>query len=139
MDTLPHTFRPVRLGVALSVARDPFDLVCGQQGNMVEAQAQAKQLDSVTDVVQEQEVDAARAQEAMSALSTNAEDAALTEAQQAAANAVTQPDIQLMCSELDISEELAIRTLREVAMELGLTKRSGDALVVAALRKLVTS
>jgi NACalpha-BTF3-like transcription factor len=106
---------------------------------MVEAQAQAKQLDSVTDVVQEQEVDATRAQEAMSALSTNAEDAALTEAQQAAANAVTQPDIDLMCSEMDISEELAIRTLREVAMELGLTKRDGDALVVAALRKLVTS
>jgi NACalpha-BTF3-like transcription factor len=111
----------------------------GQRGSMVEAQAQAKQLDSVTDVVQEQEVDAARAQEAMSALSTNAEDAALSEVQQAAANAVTQPDIDLICSELDVTEELAIRTLREVAMELGLTKRNGDALVVAALRKLVTS
>ena len=31
---------------------------------MVEAEAQAKQLDSVTDVVQEQEVDAAKAQQA---------------------------------------------------------------------------
>jgi NACalpha-BTF3-like transcription factor len=106
---------------------------------MVEAEAQAKQLDSVTDVVQEQEVDAERAQEAMSALSTNRAGSSLTDSQQAAANAVTQQDIELICSELDVTEELASRTLRDMAVELGLTKRDGDALVVAALRKLVTS
>lgn len=105
----------------------------------MEAKAQAKQLDSVTDVVQEQEVDAARAQEAMSALSSNREDSALTESQQAAANAVIQQDVDLICAELDVTEELAVQTLRDVAVELGLTKRDGDALVVAALRKLVTS
>ena len=109
---------------------------------MVEAKSQAKQLDSVTDVVQEQEVDAERAQEAMSALSSNHRDAAwLSEAQQAAmANAVTKEDVDLILSELDnVTEELAVRTLRDVAVELGITKRDGDALVVAALRKLVTS
>ena len=40
------------------------------------AEAQAKQLDSVTDVVHEQEVDANKAQQAMSALSVQAADAA---------------------------------------------------------------
>lgn len=106
---------------------------------MVEAKAQAKQLDSVTDVVQEQEVDATRAQEAMTALSSNHPDLALTESQQAVANAILQEDVDLIVSELDVTEELAVRTLRDVAMELNITKRDGDVLVVAALRKLVKS
>ena len=56
-----------------------------------------------------------------------------------AANAVTQQDVDLICGELDVSEDVAVHTLRNAAVELGLTKRDGDALVVAALRKLVTS
>jgi hypothetical protein len=109
------------------------------EDNMNEAKAQAKQLDSVTDFVQEQEVDATRAQEAMSSLSSNHQDLALTESQQAVANAILQEDVDLIVSELDVTEELAVRTLRDVAVELSITKRDGDALVVAALRKLVTS
>jgi NACalpha-BTF3-like transcription factor len=110
---------------------------------MVEAKAQAAQLDSVTDVVQEQEVDEARAQEAMSALSSNkSQDAAaieLLKLSKNTANAVTQEDIQLICSELDVTEDVAVKALREAAIELGVTNRDSDAVVVAALRKLVTS
>ena len=110
---------------------------------MVEAKAQAAQLDSVTDVVQEQEVDEARAQEAMSALSSNkAEDASSTDSQKLGkrtANAVTQADIQLICNELDVTEDVAVKALREAAIELGIVNRENDDVVVAALRKLVTS
>jgi NACalpha-BTF3-like transcription factor len=110
---------------------------------MVEAKAQAAQLDSVTDVVQEQEVDEVRAQEAMSALSSNkSQDAAaieLLKLSKNTANAVTQEDIQLICSELDVTEDVAVKALREAAIELGVTNRDSDAVVVAALRKLVTS
>jgi NACalpha-BTF3-like transcription factor len=110
---------------------------------MVEAKAQAAQLDSVTDVVQEQEVDEARAQEAMSALSSNkAGDVMASDLQKlgkSTANAVTQEDIQLICNELDVTEDVAVKSLREAAIELGITNRENDDVVVAALRKLVTS
>jgi NACalpha-BTF3-like transcription factor len=106
---------------------------------MVEAKAQAAQLDSVTDVVQEQEVDEARAQEAMSALSSNKPDDMMAADLQSTANAVTQEDIQLICNELDVTEDIAVKALREAAIELGITNRENDDVVVAALRKLVTS
>jgi NACalpha-BTF3-like transcription factor len=106
---------------------------------MVEEQAQAKQLDSVTDVVQEQEVDAARAEQAMSALAPNSQASGMTAAEQAVAHAVHREDVDLIVHELEVTEELARKTLLEVAVELGITQRDGDALVVAALRKLVTS
>ena len=100
---------------------------------MVEAQEQAKQLDSVTDRVQEQEVDEARAQQAMSALSAKKEDAAADSPTKAIA--VSNQDVELIVSELEVTEELAQKTLREVAAHT----KEGDSLVVAALRKLVTS
>ena len=98
---------------------------------MVEAEEQAKQLDSVTDRVQEQEVDEARAQQAMSALSAKKEDSASQAADQIA---VSKHDVDLIVSELEVTEEVAQKTLREVAAHT----KEGDSLVVAALRKLVT-
>lgn len=92
---------------------------------------QAKQLDSVTDVVQEQEVDATKAQQAMSALSSKNEDSAANAADQVA---VSKEDVDLIVSELEVTEELAEKTLREVASSM----KEGDSLVVAALRKLVS-
>jgi hypothetical protein len=106
---------------------------------MTEAEAQAKQLDSVTDHVAEQEMDSNKAQQAMNALSANQNNAALTDAEVLAANAIVKEDVELIMSELDVTEEIATRTLRQVAVECGITKREGDALVVAALKKLVTS
>lgn len=96
---------------------------------------QEKQLDSVTDNVQEQELDAIKAQEAMSALSDNQQQNSLSAADQIE---VAKEDVDLIVSELEISEDLAERTLREVAIEM----KDGDAnvsMVVAALRRLVVS
>ena len=104
---------------------------------MVEAQAQAKQLDSVTDVHQETEVDATRAQEAMGVLSS-----AQTSGDHGSDNVgtlVVADDVALICDELDVTEEVAKRALREAAVELGVTQREGQSLVIKALKKLVTS
>jgi NACalpha-BTF3-like transcription factor len=93
---------------------------------------QAKQLDSVTDFVQEQEVDDTRARQAMSALSTKNEDSALNSTDNIA---VSKEDVDLIVYELEVTEELAKKTLQEVAGGIP----EGDSLVAAALRKLVTS
>ena len=100
---------------------------------MVEAQEQAKQLDSVTDNVAEKEVDASKAQEAMNALASSGKQA--QEAAAAQQVTVSKQDVDLIVSELEVSEEVAIKTLREVASEVN----SNETLVVAALRKLVTT
>jgi NACalpha-BTF3-like transcription factor len=96
----------------------------------MEAQQQAQQLDSVTDVVADKELDESKALQAMSAL-TSTNDAA-EEADQVT---VSASDVALIVSELEISEEAAIMALRQVAPEV----KEGESLVVAALRKLVTS
>jgi len=98
----------------------------------MDAQEQAKQLDSVTDRVQEKEVDATKAQQAMTALSTAGEEGQLAAAE---ALAVSKEDVDLIVSELEVTSEAAQMALREVALEV----KEGDSLVVAALRKLATS
>lgn len=98
---------------------------------MAEKEEEAKQLDSVTDRVEEKEVDAVRAQQAMSALSAKNDD----DIQAADQVILSKEDIDLIVSELEVTEEVARRTLREVAADV----KEGDSLVVAALRKLVTS
>ena len=92
---------------------------------------QAKQLDSVTDRFQEQEVDATKAQQAMSALSSNNVDSAANAADHVA---VSKEDVDLIVSELEVTEELAKKTLQEVAS----SSKEGGSLVEAALTKLVT-
>jgi len=92
---------------------------------------EAKQLDMVTDRVQEKELDASKAQEAMSALVAGGPKAndALSQIQ------VSQEDVQLIVGELEVTEAVAERALREVSS--GVVE--GQAVVVAALRRLVTS
>lgn len=104
---------------------------------MVEAQAQAKQLDSVTDRHQETEVDATRAQEAMGALSSAQSSG--DHRNENVGSLVVAEDVALICDELDVTEDVAKRALREAAAELGVTQREGQALVIKALKKLVTS
>lgn len=99
---------------------------------MTEAQAQAKQLDSVTDRFEEQEVDSAKALQAIYALSTPASGAASNEAELAVV--VNKADVELICNELEVTEELAIQTLRQVAVQ-----DKNENMVKAALRKLVRS
>ena len=94
---------------------------------------EAKQLDSVTDMVQEQELDASQALQAMSALSSDKkkED---HKSEALASVMIKKEDIAMVMEEMEISEELAEKVLREVAVE-----RLETDMVVAALRKLVTS
>ena len=100
---------------------------------MTEAENQAKQLDSVTDRVEEQEVDLTKAQEAMTALSTPSSEKEAADSEQAFV--VSKEDIKVICDELEVSGEVASRTLREVSRET----KDGESLVAAALRKLITS
>lgn len=98
-----------------------------------DASREAQQLDSVTDMFQEQELDASKAQQAMSALSSSKQEddgkaAAL------AAVSVSKEDIAVIVSELEVTEEVADRVLREVAID-----GHQDKMLQAALRKLVTS
>lgn len=101
---------------------------------MTEAENQAKQLDSVTDRVEEQEVDLTKAQEAMTSLSAPSAEKEAAEAELQAV-VVSKDDVKLICDELEVTEELASRTLREVARDV----KEGESLVAVALRKLITS
>jgi HYPK UBA domain len=106
---------------------------------MTEAEAQAKQLDSVTDRFEEQEVDSAKALQAMHALSppTSASGAAGDDlAELLAKVVVNKADVELICQELEVTEELAIQTLRQVAVQKGNNNNKSEAMVTAALRKL---
>eukprot|EP00977_Amphora_coffeiformis_P022878 scaffold11716_cov165-Amphora_coffeaeformis.AAC.1 len=100
---------------------------------MTEKEAQAKQLDSVTDRVEEQEVDLGKAQMAMSSLGGVAADAALS------AIAVSAADVQVICDELEVTEENATKVLRQVAAA-GIVPNTEDhdVWVAAALRHLIT-
>lgn len=98
------------------------------------AEQEAKQLDSVTDRYEEKELDASKAQLAISALSTNSANAATVEK----VVAVSKEDVALIVSELEVTEEVAERVLREVALQDGVGG-DGESMVVAALRRLVTS
>jgi predicted negative regulator of RcsB-dependent stress response len=108
---------------------------------MVEAQEQAKQLDSVTDRVQEKEVDATKAQQAMSMLSPANGSSASGAAggSHAAYKMYTQQDVQVIVDELEVTSEAAERALRTVAANPTPKMRDEDEpVVVAALRMLVT-
>jgi hypothetical protein len=97
------------------------------------AEAEAKQLDSVTDVVKEAELDASKAQEAMTALATaKKEDGGKVAA--LAAVTILKDDVTLIVSELEVTEDVAERVLRDVALEAN----DGNILEIA-LRRLVTS
>ena len=100
---------------------------------MTEKEVQAKQLDSVTDRVEEQEVDLGKAQMAMSSLGGAAADGA------EANLAVSAADVQVICDELEVTEEEAAKVLRQVAAAgLVASTEDHDGWVAAALRHLIT-
>lgn len=93
------------------------------------AKEEAKQLDSVTDRVQDREFDANVAQSAMSALANSA----AASQEKASTKAVSKEDVDLIVNQLEVSEEEAQKALREVQEE------DGKSAVFLALKKLVTA
>ena len=94
------------------------------------AEEEAKQLDSVTDRVQETELDASRSNKALSALNSSKSGAT------AASISVKKEDVDVIVSELEVTEDEAAAALRAVAAEGSVV---GGSLVTEALRRLVTS
>ena len=94
------------------------------------AAAEAKQLDSITDHVKEAEIDTAKAQEAIGKISAKKEND--HKAAALAAVTISKEDVALIVSELEVTEDVAERVLREVSVE---TK--GGSVVEAALRALI--
>eukprot|EP00898_Chlorokybus_atmophyticus_P004335 jgi/Chlat1/4902/Chrsp31S04914 len=93
-------------------------------------QQQTKALSSITDVVEEKQLDATRVQRAMQMLSAKDEasrQAQLLREKELAAVKINQADVDLIATEMELDKKVAERTLRE---------HKGD--TVAALRSLLT-
>jgi hypothetical protein len=88
---------------------------------------EAKQLDSVTDRVQETELDESRSNKALSALNSAKSGSAAA----ASISVVKKEDVDVICAELEVTEDEAAAALRDVAAEGGN--------LTDALRRLVTS
>lgn len=99
------------------------------------AEDEAKQLDSVTDNVQEKELDKSRANQALGALAGGTGGA--TTSSTAKAIAVKKEDVDVIVAELEVTEDEAAAALRETAAANG--SLEGQALVAAALTRLVVS
>jgi hypothetical protein len=121
-----------------------------------EAEAQAKQLDSVTDVIAEQEVDATRAAQALSAgfggtakghtrsaaVSKTASTTPSNNTVAVAPVSYTKADIDFIKHQLEVSDIVAIQTLQLVhaeAVASGQPPLQGEDLMKAALVKLIRS
>eukprot|EP00984_Skeletonema_dohrnii_P002625 scaffold913_cov137-Skeletonema_dohrnii-CCMP3373.AAC.5 len=90
------------------------------------AEEEAKQLDSVTDRVQETELDESRSNQALSALNSAKSGSAA-----ASSISVKKEDVDVIVAELEVTEDEAAAALRDVAAEGGN--------LADALRRLVTS
>ena len=102
---------------------------------MADKEEEGKQLDSVTDTVQENEVlDESRALGALSGLSSKGTS---DDASSKTAISVKQEDVDIIVAELEVTEDEAAAALREAAAEEG--NNEGQQLVAAALRRLVVS
>ena len=95
------------------------------------AEDEAKQLDSVTDRVQENELDESRASQALGALSGGATSSATPDI------AVKKEDVDMIVAELEVTEDEASAALRAVVAEDG--GLEGQQLVAAALTRLVVT
>lgn len=97
------------------------------------AEDEAKQLDSVTDIHNEKDIDESKAKQAMSALTSNTSSAAEKKSEGNKKDiVVSKDDVAVIVAELEVTEDEARAALRAVASE-------GKTSVAAALRKLVVS
>mmetsp|Transcript_9335 Transcript_9335/g.16874 ORF Transcript_9335/g.16874 Transcript_9335/m.16874 type:complete len:103 (-) Transcript_9335:137-445(-) len=100
------------------------------------AEEEANQLDSVTDRVQETELDESRANQALGALSGNAADAS-GGGNNNETMEVKKEDVDVIVAELECTEDEAEAALRAAAGgEAGV---EGEKLVAAAVRRMVVS
>ena len=100
------------------------------------ADDEAKQLDSVTDRVQEHEtLDSSKAKSAMAAL-TSSSSAGMSDQKKLAKIKISKEDVDVIVNELEVSEDIADRVLREVISE-GVVGEGGSPLGEALRRLLV--
>ncbi len=92
---------------------------------------EAKQLDSVTDIVHEKEMDESKAKDAMSALST-VQNVSESDKMNAKIAAVSKEDVNVIVSELEVTEDVAMKALRDAASTV-----DGTNVLEEALRNLV--
>lgn len=101
------------------------------------AKDEAKQLDSVTDRFQENEtLDSSKAKSAMAVLISNSA-SGLPDHKMLAKIQISKEDVDVIVNELEVSEDVADRTLREVIFE-GAVKE-GKSPLGEALRRLLNS
>jgi len=101
------------------------------------AEDEAKQLDSVTDRVTEQaSLDDSKATAAMASLATRAGDGSGADSNMSKIE-VSREDIELVVSELEVTDDVAERAIKEVVSEGLVTE--GKTAVGEALRRLVVS
>ena len=94
---------------------------------------EAKHLDSVTDHVQEQELDENKVNEAMSALSIKKTGGETSLSSKALASVkVSKDDVAFIVSELECTDEVAEKALHDVISE-----GTGDSILKSALRRLI--
>ncbi len=97
---------------------------------------EAKQLDSVTDRVTEQEsLDASKATAAMASLASRSGEG--SDADAMVAIQVSKEDVELIVNELEVEDSVAERAIKEVISEGLVTE--GKSAVGEALRRLVVS
>lgn len=97
----------------------------------------AKQLDSVTDNIVDTELDSSKAQQSLSVLKKDEQDAKALLAK----IKVKQADVDIIVNELEVSEDKAEATLRQVSLELQqngkISDQSSTIVVETALRRLI--
>lgn len=101
------------------------------------AKDEAKQLDSVTDRVQENEtMDSSKAKSAMAAL-TSGSSSGISDHKKLAKIKVSKEDVDIIVNELEVGDDVAERTLREVIFE-GVVEE-GKSPLGEALRRLLVA
>ena len=100
------------------------------------AEDEAKQLDKVTDRVQEHEtLDSSKAKSAMAAL-TSSSSAGISDHKKLAKIKISKEDVLIIVDELEVSEDIAARVLREVIFE---GVEEGTSPLGEALRRLLVA
>lgn len=98
------------------MADDPEEANQGPEEGSRDQQQQSRALDSITDHVEERQVDASRVQQAMASIAASADAGKISQRareKELAAVKVNPADVDVIVSELEIDRKLAERRLRE--------------------------
>ena len=99
----------------------------------------AKQLDSVTDRVQETELDSSKVRQAMAGVGSNEAAKSTKSTLTLAQIRVARDDINVLMEHFEVTEDQAIKALKECSLEIQQAGGSveGDVVLAAALKKLL--